>query len=235
MALRALALLASLVLHGTLALILLLPAGGAALDSGAGHDLLVIEQGFAIEGFAKSGEAQETVEPVAAPREVSQARPALEEVKPIEAEQTVIASKEGPQQDEIVREPKPELLEPPHPAQIATLDRPEAAVEEHRASDARQAGGVTTALQAYRGKLYAHLERKKVNPGSRRTGTVVVRFTVAASGDVISREIAASSGSRILDDAAVASIDRAAPFPPMPSDIASGPLVVSVPFKFSVR
>ena len=235
MALRALTLLASLVLHGTLVLVFLLPAGETALESGAGDDLLVIEHGIAIEGFAKSGEAEETLEPVEAPREVSQARPPLEEVKPVEEEQAVIASNDGPHHDEIVREPKPELLEPPHPAQIATLDQPEAAVEQQRASGARQAGGDTTSLSAYRGKLYAHLERKKVNPGPRLAGTVVVRFTVAASGDVISREITASSGSRTLDDAAVASIDRAAPFPPMPSDVASGPLVVSVPFKFTVR
>ena len=38
-----------------------------------------------------------------------------------------------------------------------------------------------------------------------------------------------------LDDAAVASVDRAAPFPAMPTEANDGPMVVSVPFKFSVR
>ena len=57
-------------------------------------------------------------------------------------------------------------------------------------------------------------DKKKVNPRSRERGTVIVRFTIDSAGQVLSREIATSSGSKILDDAAVASIDRASPFPP---------------------
>lgn len=62
-----------------------------------------------------------------------------------------------------------------------------------------------------------------------------MRFTVGQQGELLSSEITKSSGHRTLDDAAMASITRAAPFPPMPSEANDGPLVVSVPFKFSVR
>jgi protein TonB len=210
--------------------------GGAALDSGSGDDMFIVEQGIAIEGFAQLGNAEVTTEEVEAPAEISEARPPLEEVKPVEEDvQHVIGSESGPEQEKIVKEPEPEKVEEPHPQQIATAEQTEIAVEEQRASGAKKSGGDTTAVSEYRGKLYQHLERKKVNPRSREAGTVVVRFTVDSSGQVVSREVTESSGSKMLDDAAVASIDKAAPFPPMPGDIASAPMVVSVPFKFSVR
>ncbi len=226
----------SLALHGAFVALFFVTPGGAALDSGSGDDMFIVEQGIAIEGFAQLGEAETTTPEVEAPTEISEARPPLEEVKPVEEDvQHVIGSESGPEQEKIVKEPEPEKIEEPHPKQVATLEQTEVAVEEQKASGAKKTGGDTTAASEYRGKLYQHLERKKVNPRSREAGTVVVRFTVDSSGQVVSREVTASSGSKMLDDAAVASIDKAAPFPPMPGEIASAPMVVSVPFKFSVR
>jgi protein TonB len=236
MTLRALTWLLSLALHGAFVAIFFVTPGGAALDTGTGDDMLVVEQGIAIEGFAQLGEAETTTPEVEAPTEISEARPPLEEVKPVEEDvQHVIGSESGPEQEKIAKEPEPEKIEEPHPQQVATTEQTEIAVEEERASGAKKSGGDTTAVSEYRGKLYQLIEKKKVNPSSREVGTVVVRFKVDSSGQVVSREVTASSGSKTLDEAAVASIDRAAPFPPMPGEIASAPMVVSVPFKFSVR
>lgn len=236
MTLRALTWLLSFALHGAFAALFFITPGGAALDTGEGDDMLVVEQGIAIEGFSQLGEAEMTTPEVEAPTEISEARPPLEEVKPIEEDvQHVIGSESGPEQEKVVKEPEPEKVEQPHPEQIATAEQTEIAVEEQRASSQKKSGGNTTAASAYRGKLYQHLEKKKVNPRSREAGTVVVRLTVDSSGQLVSREVTASSGSKVLDDAAVASVDKAAPFPPMPGEIASAPMVVSVPFKFSVR
>jgi protein TonB len=234
MVLRSLACLVSLALHGALALFFFLPSGGAALESGTGEDMFVVEQGIAVEGVTKLGDAETTTEAVEAPPEVSQAKPPIEEVKPVEEETQVVGSKAGPEQD-IVDDPKPKEVKQPRRPQVATLEQPEVRQEERESSGAQKAGGETTARSAYLGTLRSHLETKKVNPHSRQIGTVVVRFMVDGSGQVLSREVSASSGSRILDDAAIATIDRAAPFPPMPSSVASAPLVVNVPFKFSVR
>jgi protein TonB len=88
---------------------------------------------------------------------------------------------------------------------------------------------------AYLGKLRKTLERHKVNPRSRLAGTVLIRFTVGPTGQVLSREVRQSSGSKLLDDAAMAALDRASPFPPMPQELAHGPLEVQVPFKFITR
>jgi protein TonB len=88
---------------------------------------------------------------------------------------------------------------------------------------------------AYLGQVRKTLERSKINPRSTQTGTVLVRFTVGPKGEVLSRTIERSSGSKLLDDAAMAALDRAAPFPPLPQAIASGPLEVQVPFRFLTR
>jgi protein TonB len=236
MTLKSVTWLVSFALHGAVAAFFLISPGGAALDEGSGEDTFVVEQGIAIEGIARLGDAEATVEAVEAPPPVLQAAPPVEEVKPIEEDvQHVIGSETGPEQEQVTREPEPEEAKEPKPEQLAAVEQTEVPVEEKHASGAKQAGGDITALSAYRGKLFSHILKKKVNPRSREVGTVVVRFTVGPQGELISREVATSSGSKLLDDAAVASIDRAAPFPPMPSEASNEPLVVSVPFKFSVR
>jgi len=129
-----------------------------------------------------------------------------------------------------------EVVKEPPKEEFAAVEQTELAVEEQKAKEeVAKTGGDTTAISAYRGRLFSHISKKKVNPRSKFAGTAVVRFTVGPQGELISREVTSSSGSKVLDDAAVASIDRAAPFPAMPTDAGTGPMVVSVPFKFSVR
>lgn len=236
MTLRAVTWLVSFALHGAVAGFFLITPGGASLDEGTGDDTFVVEQGISIEGLEKLGESEVSIQAVEAPPPVLQAAPPVEEVKPIEEDvQHVIGSEAGPEQEKITKEPEPEEVKEPKPEQIAAVEQTEIAVDEHKASGAKQSGGDVTAISAYRGRLFTHISKKKLNPRSREVGTVVVRFTVGPQGELIHREVATSSGSKLLDEAAVASIDRAAPFPAMPNEANDGPLVVSIPFKFSVR
>jgi periplasmic protein TonB len=236
MTIRSLTWILSLALHGSLALFFTLPDGNAALEEGTGEDMFVTEKGITLEGFAHTGEDSTTVEAVEAPPVLSEARPEIEEVKPIEEEQDkVVTSEDGPEQEELVREQEPEVIEQPKPPQVATLEQTQVAVEEKKAAGAKQSGGTTTAVSAYRGKIFARLSRKKVNPRSRKTGTVIVSFTVAANGELMSHEVKTSSGSKVLDKAAVASIERASPFPPMPQGMTNDPMTLTVPFRFRVK
>lgn len=255
MTLRAFTWLFSVALHGALVGVLLISPGGASLDDGSGEDTFVVEQGIALEGIARIGEAEVDIAAVEAPPPVLAAAAPMEEVKPpppAEDIPHVIGSELGPVQEDVVLAPEPEELretqedvvqetEPEEIReiqefeQVAVVEQLEMSVEEQRAAGAKQEGGRATALSAYRGRLYSHIARKKLSPRSQRIGTVVVRFTVGRQGELLSSEITKSSGHQILDDAAIASITRAAPFPPMPNEASDGPLVVSVPFKFSVR
>ena len=238
MTLRAITTLFSVALHGAVVGVLFITPGGASLDEGAGEDTFVVEQGIAIEGVARLGDAEVEVAAIEAPPPVLATPSPVEEVKPLEEDtQHIVGSEEGPEQQDVINEPEPEEIEeiPIEPDQVAVIEQTEVSVDEQRAAGAKQEGGRATALSAYRGKLYSRISRKKVTPRSRRVGTVVVRFTVGTQGELLSSEIAQSSGHQSLEDAAIASISRAAPFPPMPSEANDEPLVVSVPFKFSVR
>jgi periplasmic protein TonB len=271
MVLRLLTWLVSLGVHAAFALFMFMPAGGTALEQGTGDDIMVVEQGLMLEGFAKLGEDQITVEEVQAPpvqmvmaQPLEQVEPVKqeelpveepEEVEPIE-ERQVITSEAGPDQvdvkapedveqpepDELeqpverkeVKEIEPEVVEQPLPQQVATLQQ-ESVAAQRESSGVQKRGGDTTAHTAYLGALRSHLEKHKVNPRTQIIGTAVVRFTVDANGGIAGRKITKSSGTKALDDAALASIEKAAPFPPIPKTLGQNQLEISVPFKFTVR
>ncbi|NKB16676.1 MAG: TonB family protein [Sphingomonadales bacterium] len=120
--------------------------------------------------------------------------------------------------------------------EVAAVDPiPEMAVVEPKTMSAKKSGGDPTIRLAYLGKLRSRIEEKKVNPNSRDAGIVVVRFTVDAKGTLVSSEVASSSGSKRLDDAALAAVARASPYPPFPDGIDTSTIVVNVPFRFITR
>ncbi len=232
--LRPLTWLVSLAFHAAVLLALVGVTGGSALDAGSGDDMFVVEQGIAIEGVAKFGEAEERIEtvdvpavqPVEAPREVKEVEPELN---------NVVTSTEATHEEQVAAEdPKPIEDKPIEPVPVQEQAPQVATLLEQSSGEAKE-GGDTTLRRAYLGTLSKSIERAKVNPRSRLAGTVMVRFTVGPDGSLISRTVERSSGSKVLDEAAVAALDRAAPFPPMPQNVAHGPLEVSVPFEFVTR
>jgi periplasmic protein TonB len=232
--LRLVTILLSLGLHAALLLPFISFGGGAALEAGTGNDQVVVEQGIAIEGLAKFGEAEEMIEtvdiPPVAPVETQQP---VEEVKP---ELTDVVTSTESKHEEQVKTDEPKPVEEPKPQAVPVeAQAPQVATLIEQSSGAAQQGGDTTERRAYLGQISKTIQRKKVNPRSTLSGTVLVRFSVSPKGEILSRTILQSSGSKLLDDAAIASLERAAPFPPLPQAIASGPLEVQVPFRFVTR
>lgn len=78
------------------------------------------------------------------------------------------------------------------------------------------------------------LSRKYFPPGA-PSGTVVVHFSLGSSGKLLGRSVARSSGSPILDAAALRIVERAAPFPPFPEGVGTMRLSFNVPMSFSAR
>jgi protein TonB len=232
--LRPITWLISLGLHAGLVFALIGVTGGAALDAGSGGDMFVVEQGIALEGVAKFGEAEEMIETVDIPPVQPTAQP--EPIKEIEPELTeVVTSTQSANEEQVVRE-EPKPVEEEKPVAVPVEEQaPQVATLIEQSSGAAQEGGDTTVRLVYLGTLRKTLERSKVNPRSRKSGTVMIRFTVGPSGEVLSREVKKSSGSKILDEAAMAALDRASPFPPMPENLAQGPIEVQVPFNFITR
>lgn len=232
----------SAALHASLPLMLLFAPdnGSASLDAGSGNDQFTIERGIAIEGLSFTGDAMETVQAVDVPLvEQAVATPPVPQVEPVEQQAitttdqaqaaTVEARELEPPKEHMPEPPKREVVEapPPVPQQVA--------VATQQASAQERTGGSATLLAKYQGELFKKIERHKINPRSSATGTVVVHLVIAPSGDVVKLEIASSSGSSQLDKAAMASLDRAAPYPPMPDGLSLKPMAFNVPFTFKVR
>ena len=106
------------------------------------------------------------------------------------------------------------------------------------AQDAQQAALANAARRSrfwslYQTELYSAIERHKVHSG--KVGDVLLQVTIAQSGQLLDCAVIKSSGVPELDRAALAALERAAPSPPIPTDVSSGPLTLAVPFRFRTR
>lgn len=117
----------------------------------------------------------------------------------------------------------PVMLAPETPEPSASVDRTESAGRP----------GVTReqALNAYSHDIWQRIAARKPKGLSLR-GTTLVAFIVAADGHLRGAMIKHSSGNRDLDRLALATVDAAAPFPPLPVNVSVGPLSFAISFDF---
>jgi periplasmic protein TonB len=229
--LRASTWLVALLLHGAVLMLLLVHkvSSGTSLDTGSGYDILKTEQGMRIEAIFLPGNDRETS---AAVEEIAANEPPAEEAKPVKPDEIEAIASTASETVEAkpveVTEPKPPA---PQPVQARVQPQQVAEFKQQNLS-AAQTGGDATQMHRYQGILFKAFQRKKVDPQTRRRGTVMIRFTLDISGQVLSREIAASSGSQALDEAAVNSFDRAVPLPPIPATVSREPMTLVVPFEY---
>ena len=133
--------------------------------------------------------------------------------------------------------PKPAEQKPAAPPPSA----PTASSSAARSGGAGGGGAAQTAGKAaesaYRAQVAAKLARSKFYPNAARrdrlTGRATVRFTLNASGRVTAVKVVRSAGSRILDDAAVDMVRRAAPYPPIPRGLGAT-ITIQAPIGFQV-
>lgn len=222
----------SAALHGALLVSFAAVSASTSLDAGGGEDQLKVEQGIALEGLVKLGESMETIETVEAPP-VQQAVEAPPEVKPDELTE-VIAAKDVPAEETVaVAEEPPPVTEQKPVEETRVEEQPQqVAVLELKSSARAMSGGDANVLKAFKGSVFAQISRNARAPGRRTVGTVKLAFTIRADGQLVGREIVESSGSKVLDDTAIATLERAAPFPPFPAGIDDGELQMTIPFEF---
>ena len=88
-------------------------------------------------------------------------------------------------------------------------------------------------------RAYTHLVQKQIEAvkqypkrAQRRNeqGVVEMIFTIGNDGKIVSQNIVKSSGSRILDGAAIDALKKASPFPRPPN----GPIVIQLPIRFEL-
>jgi protein TonB len=95
------------------------------------------------------------------------------------------------------------------------------------------------ALPNWKSQLVARLERYKRYPPEARSrgehGVAELAFSVDRGGGVHHAQILRSSGSALLDQATLSLVERAAPLPPPPAEVAGAQIAIVVPIRYDIR
>lgn len=83
------------------------------------------------------------------------------------------------------------------------------------------------------------VQRKLVYPRKARerrmTGTTLVKLTINASGQLLAKSVAKSSGNRVLDQAALATISRVGRFGRAPEGLRGNSFTFRIPIRFRIK
>lgn len=209
-------------------------------------------------------EPVEEVKPVEAvepePEEVVEPTPALlpvvEDAVEAVAPEVVVAKAPEPEKPKPPKPPKPKPRretqkppeKPPEPAQqsapsvaagVANAPIAQAAITGNANAEV-SGGGNPGASSDYIAQIIQRVSEKKPRFPARALssgaqGKPVVRFRIDRNGKVLSRELVASSGRPDLDEAALKTIDRADPFPPMPPEMTGAEKAFTLPIDFNIK
>jgi protein TonB len=89
----------------------------------------------------------------------------------------------------------------------------------------------TSIVEAWKKKIVIQLMSNRAFPPGGQSGTAKVKFVIDRQGKLISRELVESSGSELLDAAAIRMVERAEPFPVPPAEVSD--LTFTVPVIFA--
>jgi protein TonB len=107
------------------------------------------------------------------------------------------------------------------------------------ASTIGAAGESARPFALWQARLFRHIARFRTYPQAARTahatGDSLLAFTLARNGTVSSVRVVASSGHRLLDEAAVEVLRRASPMPPLPPEVPGQSLSLTIPMRFRLR
>jgi len=140
---------------------------------------------------------------------VPKALPKVEE-KPVEQ----VVQPAPPQQAEVtLPKVEPKQVEKPKPEERPPAPETRAPPKTEHVGQFTQAGS-----NAYNALVFGHLQRFKRYPldAHGASGTVVVKFVLSRTGEVIESAVTKSSGNDVLDREALEILHRASPFPVFP-------------------
>jgi protein TonB len=175
----------------------------------------------------------------------TEAQPAPEPAKPVEK---TVELPPAPQAEALLAvTPPPKPIEKPiekKPRQKhASLTSAPSTAEHQAERAAAPMPGASSrnadAVPNWRSQLVARLERYKRYPSQAQSrgeqGVAQLAFSVDRSGGVHHARIVRSSGSSLLDEATLALLERAAPLPPPPPEIAGAQIAIVVPIRYNIR
>jgi periplasmic protein TonB len=158
--------------------------------------------------------------------------------------QTAPASKslDKPAEKPVEKKAEKPVEKKPKPRRASLASAPSTAERKGTRAAAPAPGAASNnpdAVPNWKSQLVARLERYKRYPEQAQArgehGVAQLAFSIDRSGGVHRPRIVHSSGSRLLDAATLALVERAAPLPPPPREIAGAQIAVVVPIKYNFR
>jgi protein TonB len=204
----------------------------SALQSGNGDDDLTIAATITMQSEESLGLDAASVQHQEASLGGQVAPQVQEEVRK-EEEKIELPPEESKEPVPLVEEKEPEkkIVEPrPSPA-----TPPSEAQEEQRAATRAFEARRSEVLSLYNSRVYQALMKNALRPKTREKGRVVLELTLAPSGELLEHHVVVSSGSSMLDKTAMTSLERAAPFPPVPEEVSKQSHTLRVPFEYAVK
>jgi protein TonB len=201
----------------------------ATLQAGEGKDELSVVATITMQSEESLG-----LDAASAPRRDAsaggQSVPQAKEAAPKEEEKVELPHDErdaAPFQEKALE--KQAEQQPSNPA--ASSEAEEESRAASRAFEARR----SQAISVYNSAIYQALMRNALRPKTTEKGRVVLELTLSPTGALLERRVVQSSGSPALDKTALMSLERAAPFPPVPPEAGAEPHTLRVPFEYAVK
>ncbi len=204
----------------------------AALQSGGGEDDLSVVATITMQSEESLGLDAASVQHQEASAG-GQAAPRVQEEVKKEEDKVELPPEASPEPVPLIEEKRPEKKvveqKPSTPAPASE------AQEEQRASNRAYEARRAEVLSIYKSKVYQALMKNALRPRTAQKGRVVLELTLAPSGELIDHHVVQSSGSPALDKTAMSSLERAAPFPPVPPEAGKESHTLRVPFEYAVK
>ena len=179
------------------------------------------------------------------PPQQSKAPPQAAPQKPVEQTAALPPAPQAEPQLAVMPPPKPleKPVEKKQQQKHASLPSAPSTAEKKATRAAAPVPGAAShnpdAVPNWKSLLVARLERNKRYPPEAQSrgeqGVAQLAFSVDRSGRVHHARIVRSSGSNLLDAATLALIERAAPLPPPPPEIAGAQIAIQVPIRYNIR
>ncbi len=183
--------------------------------------------------LAPVAEEELQVAPIPKPRIVR--KPVEAKVEPAEKQSKEQAA-EKPKKAEKPAEKQPEKKKPSQQASLGNRGAAEADTAASKKSGGGQGkkdNGGSAAASKYPGLVQSKVLRAARAPKTKDTrGEATVSFVVGAKGNLIKVALLRSSGNPAIDEASLAAVKRAAPFPPIPEAAGRSSWKFDIPLGF---
>jgi periplasmic protein TonB len=224
--------------------------GLAALIVIAAHVALIVALIYVRQSEMPPGNPPDTVminlAPIAVappPQEEVETPPQPQQVQPQTPPQPTVQPQQtqAPVAPDMVEAPQPEVMmappPPPKPVQHEAKRKPQHARPRtnlpHSVKNAAPTPGFSgEAAESWRSEIVEKISSVKEYPEAARpaSGTAIVAFSVNRSGEILGARLVRSSGSSLLDRAAVETVRRANPVPPPPAGVPGGSFTIPLHF-----